>query len=140
MRDSFSYQYQQHNFTGKNINRNAKRPGVSLGFCWGFGLVVFVTFGLASFLMFSAGHFDISPEAGAGAAWGGSSEENFTAMKSLVHVEVTELEEPHDIPEPAVLYAEARNNMMEEFGPFPKYLSDYESIILSVHELSLIHI
>lgn len=132
MRNS-SYPYQYTNVKGRNINRNAKRPGVSLGFCWGFGLVVCITFGLASFLMFSAGHFDITPDSGAVAAWGGS-QENFTSTKSLVQVEVTNLEEHHDIPEPAELYAEARNNMMEEFGPFPKYLSDYESIILSVHE------
>ena len=130
LRDSYPYQY--GNVKGKSSNRNAQRPGVSLGFCWGFGAVVCITFGLASFLMFSAGHFDISPSSGAGAAWGGS-EEDFTSTKSLVQVEVTNLED-HDIPEPAILYAEARNNMMEEFGPFPKYLSDYESIILSVHE------
>ena len=130
LRDSYPYQY--GNVKGKSAGRNAQRPGVSLGFCWGFGVVVCITFGLASFLMFSAGHFDITPETGALAAWG-SSEENFTSTKSLVQVEVTTLED-QDIPEPAELYAEARNNMMEEFGPFPKYLSDYESIILSVHE------
>ena len=106
-----------------------------MGFCWGFGLVVCLTFGLASFLMFSAGHFDISPGNGANPAWGGSDgEENFTSTRSLVHVEVTELENAGDLPDPQAFMAEARNNMMEEFGPFPKYLSDYESITLSVHE------
>ena len=130
LRDSYPYDNKPK---GRNLNLENRHPGVSLGFCWGFGLVVCVTFGLASFLMFSAGHFDISPGTGEGAAWGGS-EENFTSTKSLVQVEVTELEAPNDLPEPSDLYAEARNNMMEEFGPFPKYLSDYESIILSVHE------
>ena len=92
-----------------------------------------MTFGLASFLMFSAGHFDISPGSGVNAAWG-DSEEDFSATRSLVHVEVTELEDIQDVPEIAAMYAEARSNMMEEFGPLPKYLSDYESITLSVHE------
>ena len=114
-------------------NRKKNSTGVSLGFCWGFGFVVCMTFGLASFLMFSAGHFDISPGSGVNAAWG-DSEEDFTATRSLVHVEVTDLEDVHDLPEPSDMYAEARSNMMEEFGPFPKYLSDYESITLSVHE------
>lgn len=116
-------------------NRKKKQTGVSLGFCWGFGFVVCLTFGLASFLMFSAGNFDISPGNGANPAWGGSEgEENFTSTRSLVHVEVMELENTDDLPDPQAFMAEARNNMMEEFGPFPKYLSDYESITLSVHE------
>ncbi|MBQ7219593.1 MAG: peptidoglycan DD-metalloendopeptidase family protein [Synergistaceae bacterium] len=133
MRESYPYQYQ--NTRGRDNYRKGKHAGVSLGFCWGFGLIVCATFGLASFLMFSAGHFDISPGNGVGTAWGGSNQdENFTSTRSIVQVEVTELDGNDDVPENASLYAEARNNMMEEFGPFPKYLSDYESIMLSVHE------
>lgn len=133
MRDS--YPYQHHNVKSKAADNREKHTGASLGFCWGFGFVVCLTFGLASFLMFSAGHFDISPSTGAGAAWGGSEgEENFTSTRSLVQVEVTELEAPDELSDSAAFYAEAKNNMMEEFGPFPKYLSDYESITLSVHE------
>ena len=130
-RDFYPYQYQ--NNKGKAVSRKSKHSGVSLWFCWGFGFVVFVVFGVASFLMFSAGHFDISPDSYEGAAWGGS-EENFTSTRSLVQVEITELETPEDIHDPEELYAEAKNNMMEEFGPFPKYLSDYQSIILSATE------
>ena len=133
IRDSSPYQY--HNSKGRDSNRKSKHTGVSLGFCWGFGIVVCATFGLASFLMFSAGHFDISPGNSIGTAWGGSEQDdNFTSTRSIVQVEVTELDVPEELPEPAAYYAEARNNMMEEFGPFPKYLSDYESIMLSVHE------
>ena len=130
-RDFYPYQYQ--NSKGKAVSRKSKHSGVSLWFCWGFGLVVLAVFGVASFLMFSAGHFDISPDSYEVAAWGGS-QENFISTKSLVQVEVTELDAPEDLQDPEELYAEARNNMMEEFGPFPKYLSDYESIILSVNK------
>lgn len=115
----------------RGTNRKKKQTGVSLGFCWGFGFVVCLTFGLASFLMFSAGHFDISPGNGVNPAWG-EGEENFASTHSLVNVEVTELET--ELPDPQAYLAEAQNHMMEEFGPFPKYLSDYESITLSVHE------
>ena len=92
-----------------------------------------MTFGLASFLMFSAGHFDISPGNGVGTAWG-ESDEDFTSTRSLVQVEVTELEDITDLSISEDLFAEARNTKIEEFGPFPKYLSDYESITLSIHE------
>ena len=132
-RDFYPYQYP--NSKGKSVSRKSKHSGVSLWFCWGFSFVVAAVFGIASFLMFSAGHFDISPDTYEGAAWGGSEgEENFTSTRSLVQVEVTELDTPDDLPDPEELYAEARSNMMEEFGPFPKYLSNYESIILSVTE------
>ena len=120
---------------GKGQNRKDEQTGASLKFCWGFGLVVCVTFGLASFLMFSAGHFDIAPGNGVNPAWGGGeAEENFTSTRNLIQVEVTELDTEGDLPDPQDFLAEARSNMMEEFGPFPKYLSDYESITLSVHE------
>lgn len=132
-RDFYPYQY--HDSRGKAVSRKKKHSGVSLWFCWGFTVIVAAVFGIASFLMFSAGHFDISPDTYEGAAWGGNDgEENFISTKSLVQVEVTELDAPAELPDPEELYAEARNNMMEEFGPFPKYLSNYESIILSVTE------
>ena len=132
-REFYPYQYQ--NNKGKAVSRKSKHSGVSLWFCWGFSFFVFVVFGVASFLMFSAGHFDISPDSYEGTAWGGSEgEENFTSTRSLVQVEVTELDVPDNLPDPEELYAETRNNMMEEFGPFPRYLSDYESIILNIHE------
>ena len=132
-RDFYPYQYQ--NNKGKTVSRKNKHSSVSLWFCWGFSFVVTAVFGIASFLMFSAGHFDISPDTYEGAAWGGSEgEENFTSTRSLVQVEVTELDVTEGIPDPEELYAEARNNMMEEFGPFPKYLSNYETIILSATE------
>ncbi len=130
------YPYQSQDNKGKAVSRKSKHSGVSLWFCWGFSFIVTAVFGIASFLMFSAGHFDISPDTYEGAAWGGSEgEENFTSTRSLVQVEVTELDIQDDLPDPEEIYAEARNNnMMEEFGPFPRYLSDYESIILSVQE------
>ncbi|MBQ7593194.1 MAG: LysM peptidoglycan-binding domain-containing M23 family metallopeptidase [Synergistaceae bacterium] len=118
----------------KANSRNKKRAGVSLGFCWAFGVVVCVTFGLASFLMYSAGHFkSFSSNGGVNPAWGGSEgEENFTSTSGLIHVEVTELEDAKLKNENN--YAQVRKNSIEEFGPLPKYLSDYENIILSVHE------
>ena len=126
------YLYQNQPRKGRVNARKDKHAGVSLGFCWGFGVVVCLTFGIASFLMFSAGHFDISPGGGVGAAWGGiDGEENFTSTKGLLQVEITELESVQDIIDNSDFIAEARNHMMEEFGPFPSYLSDYESIMLS---------
>ena len=118
----------------KTKSRNKKHAGFSLGFCWAFGAVVCVTFGLASFLMYSAGHFSsFSSNGGVNPAWGGNEgEENFTTTSSLIHVEVTELEDAKLKNENN--YAQVRKNSIEEFGPLPKYLSDYENIILSVHE------
>ena len=120
---------------GKKTNsRNKKHAGFSLGFCWAFGAVVCVTFGLASFLMYSAGHFSsFSSGGGVHPAWGGNEgEENFTSTAGLIHVEVTELEDAK--PKNENIYAQAKKNTIEEFGPLPKYLSDYENIILSVTE------
>ena len=117
--------------------RKKKHSGVSLGFCWGFGLVVCMTFGLAAFLMFSAGHFSFSPDTGVTAAWGGSEEEESFITGNLIAIEVTDLETNiKDTIERDNKYVASRAGgmAMEEFGPFPKYLSDYESIILNVHD------
>ena len=103
-----------------------KQAGASLCFCWGFGFVVCLTFGLALFLMFSAGHFgSFSSGLGVEPAHG----DNFVSSRNLLDIEVTPLENAEDNSE---LYANAYDtNIMEEFGPFPSYLSDYESITLS---------
>lgn len=117
----------------RSNSRHSKHAGASVGFCWGFGLVVCLTFGLASFLMFSAGHFNFSPDTGVTAAWGDNAEENLITG-SLITVEVTELEARLKDPiERESQYLLAKNNgtVIEEFGPLPKYLSDYESIQLT---------
>ena len=117
----------------KGNSGRGNRAGVSLGFCWAFGLVVCLTFGLASFLMFSAGHFNFSPDTGVTAAWGDNTEENLITG-SLITVEVTELEAKLKDPierESQYLLARNNGNVIEEFGPLPKYLSDYESIQLT---------
>ena len=119
----------------KSRNGSKKKQNhaeVSRAFCIGFGVVVLGVFGLASFLMVSAGHFNFSTP-GVGTAWGGMDDEHFVTG-SLIKVEVTDL----DITKDETLYANAENNtdakILEEFGPFPAYLSDYESIILTVNE------
>ena len=128
-RDSYPRQYQ----TGRANPRKKGHAGVSLVFCWGFGFVVCLTFGLAAFLMFSAGHFSFSPDTGVTAAWGGNDGEDNFVTGNLITVEITELEARlHDPIEPEGEYAS--NAVLEEFGPFPKYLSDYESIILNVND------
>lgn len=112
--------------------RSKKHAGASLGFCWGFGCVVCITFGLASFLMFSAGHFSgFSSGLGVEPAHGGF-EDNFASSRNLLDVEVTPLETAEEIDDTTELYAQAHDSkILEEFGPFPSYLSDYESITLS---------
>ena len=136
----YDYDYERHKNVYPSRKRKVSKPkahtGVSLIFCWGFGLVVCLTFGLASFLMFSAGQFNISPSSGGvGTAWGGNEgEENFVTG-NLIKVEVTELDVAENLPlHNEKIYAQARNNIMEEFGPLPKYLSDYESIKLTADE------
>lgn len=117
----------------KGNSGRSNHAGVSLGFCWGFGLVVCLTFGLASFLMFSAGHFNFSPDTGVTAAWGDNAEDNLITG-NLITVEVTELEAKLKDPierESQYLLARNNGNVIEEFGPLPKYLSDYESIQLT---------
>lgn len=124
-----------HNHKGKHGSQGKKNAGASLTFCWIFGIVVCAVFGLASFLMISAGHFDFESSSGVDAAWGGiNGDENFVTG-NLIKVEVTDLETPQN----QTLYANAADNnldvdKLEEFGPFPKYLSDYESIILTVND------
>ncbi len=116
----------------KNSSHN-NHAGASVGFCWAFGLIVCLTFGLASFLMFSAGHFSFSPDTGVTAAWGDNADENLITG-NLITVEVTELEAHLKDPiERESQYLLAKNNgtVIEEFGPLPKYLSDYESIQLT---------
>ena len=138
----YDYDYERHKNTyssrkGKYSKKNDNsHTNVSLIFCWGFGLVVCLTFGLASFLMISAGQFSFSPSSGGvGTAWGGNESENNFVTGNLIKVEVTELETANSLSSSnEELYAQARNNMMEEFGPLPKYLSDYESIKLTVDE------
>ena len=119
----------------KGNQRKEKHSGVSLAFCWGFGLVVCLTFGLTSFLMMSAGHFSFSPDTGVNAAWGeNEKDENFVTV-GLLKVEVTDLETPENFAQNnEEFYAQARDNIMEEFGPVPKYLSDYESIQLTAFD------
>ena len=117
---------------GKRVNpRNGKHAGASLGFCWGFGVVVCLTFGLASFLMFSAGHFDsFSSGLGVEPAHGGI-EDNFASSRGLLDIEVTQLDSSYNT-DSADLYAYADNGgIVEDFGPYPSYLSGYERITLS---------
>ena len=114
--------------------RSKKHAGASLGFCWGFGFVVCLTFGLASFLMFSAGHFSsFSPDSGVNPAYGEIEDEvNFNSPRNLFSVEVTDLSSTGDVHENEELYAQANDSsIMEEFGPFPSYLSDFQSITLT---------
>ncbi len=81
--------------------------------------------------MFSAGHFSsFSPNFGVEPAHGGI-DDNFASSRNLLDVEVTDL----DISEGEDLYAQAYDSTtMEEFGPLPSYLSDYESITLSTFD------
>ena len=87
----------------------------------------------SSFLMFSAGHFNFSSGPEINPAWGGSESSETTITGNLIKVEVTELE-GSQTPKNNNLYVYTQNSLNEEIGPLPKYLSDYESIILSVHE------
>ncbi|MBQ3403390.1 MAG: LysM peptidoglycan-binding domain-containing M23 family metallopeptidase [Synergistaceae bacterium] len=126
LRDSYPYK------RGRAKPRGKKHAGVSLGFCWGFGAIVCLTFGLASFLMFSAGHFSsFSPGLGVEPAHGGI-DDNYASSRSLLDVEVTDIESARNPLDSEELYAQVYDSStMAEFGPFPSYLSDYESITLS---------
>ncbi|MBQ6773258.1 MAG: peptidoglycan DD-metalloendopeptidase family protein [Synergistaceae bacterium] len=136
------YQYQnqaqsqnqsQNQKRGKDKSQSNETEGMSLGFCWGFGVVVCMTFGLASFLMFSAGHFNFSPGSGVNAAWGSSQGDETVRSRSLINVEVTALENADRIQaHNEELYANAHNlnNLEENSGPSYRYMS----IILSAHE------
>lgn len=125
LRESYPYRADRAKPRGK------KHAGASLGFCWGFGVVVCLTFGLASFLMFSAGHFS-SFSSGLGVEPAHGIEESFSYSRNLLDVEVTQLDPSENIADSAEFYTHNYNSKtMEEFGPFPSYLSDYESITLS---------
>ncbi|MBQ9596610.1 MAG: peptidoglycan DD-metalloendopeptidase family protein [Synergistaceae bacterium] len=121
--------YNQVQVKGKSRKDNSNKPkGMSLGFCWGFGVVVCVVFGLASFLMFSAGHFSFSPGSGVNAAWGSSEGDENMISRSLIDVEVTKLENADKVyAHNEELYANAPE---EHAGPSYRYMS----IILSAHE------
>ena len=119
---------------GKRANsRRKKNAGASLGFCWGFGVVVCLTFGLASFLMFSAGNFDsFSSGLGGVEAAHGGVEENLTYSRGLLDIEVIQLSPSAYSSDTAELYAQADGSrMIDDFGPYPSYLSGYERITLS---------
>lgn len=134
------YQYQNQAQSQKQSQKHGKdeaqsngSKSMSLGFCWGFGVVVCMTFGLASFLMFSAGHFNFSPGSGVNAAWGSSQGEEGVTTRSVIDIEVTKLENAEKLPENhEALYANAPdlNNLEEHSGPSYRYMS----IILSAHE------
>lgn len=104
-----------------------------MGFCWGFGVVVCLTFGLASFLMFSAGNFDsFSSGLGGVEAAHGGVEENLTYSRGLLDIEVIQLSPSAYSSDTAELYAQADGSrMIDDFGPYPSYLSGYERITLS---------
>lgn len=111
--------------------RSKKHAGASLGFCWGFGFVVCLTFGLASFLMFSAGHFS-GFSSGLGVEPAHGVDDSITYSRSLLNVEVTQLDPSENVTDSPELLAQAYDSrIMDEFGPFPSYLSDYESVTLS---------
>ena len=129
----YNRNYYNYSYDSKKRPRKKKNKSVSLGFCWAFGFFVCLTFGLASFLMFSAGHFNFSSGSEINPAWGGSEGSDTTITGNLIKVEITELEGAQT-PKNNNLYVYTQNSLNEEIGPLPKYLSDYQSIILSVHE------
>ena len=81
--------------------------------------------------MFSAGHFS-SFSSGLGVEPAHGVEDSFAYSRSLLDVEVTQLDPADSGHEDTELYAQAYDSkIMEEFGPYPSYLSDYERITLS---------
>lgn len=120
--------------------QQGKGKKTSVGFCWGFCAVVCLTFGMASFLMLSAwGRFS-------GMAWGSVENEDVIASEGFITVEISEAErdafrqkaasadpEPKKEPEVASLPL-SMLGAKEDFGPLPRYLSDYESIVLNVQD------
>ncbi|MBR1671335.1 MAG: LysM peptidoglycan-binding domain-containing M23 family metallopeptidase [Fretibacterium sp.] len=114
----------------------AQEKEPSVGFCWGFCVVVCVTFGLASFLMISAwGRFS-------GVAWGSVGNADTVAAEGFVTIEVTDVEreafraqvnEP-ETPALPLRIAALPAAEVEDFGPLPKSLSDFESIVLNVQD------
>ena len=117
---------------GRAVPRGRKHAGASLGFCWGFGFVVCLTFGLASFLMFSAGHFS-SFSSGLGVEPAHGIEDSLAYSRNLLDIEVTPLDPADNSTQGTELYAQAYDSkIMGEIGPYPSYLSDYESVTLSM--------
>ena len=124
-----------------SVARRKSKKEASLIFCWCFGGVVCLTFGLAAFLMFSAFSTGGSGVSDLPAAWGeNGSNENFVTS-NLVQVKITELDNLSALQTSSLnsgdeigeLYANADySEKLEDFGPFPKYLSDYQSIVLNV--------
>ncbi len=126
VRESYPY------YAKRAKSRGRKHAGASLGFCWGFGIVVCLTFGLASFLMISAGHFSsFSSGLGVEPAHGGG-DNHIAYSRNLLDVEVTQLDpSENNSDDPEFLAQTYDSSTMEAFGPFPSYLSDYESVTLS---------
>ena len=123
--------YPNRTNAGRAKPRGGKHAGASLGFCWGFSIVVCATFGLASFLMFSAGHFS-SFSSGLGVEPAHGIEDSVIYSRNLLDVEVTQLDPSESNPDDPELLAQAYDSStMEAFGPFPSYLSDYESVTLT---------
>ncbi len=122
--------YRERNQQRWTPPHNRKKRDASVWFCWCFAAVVCVTFGLASFLMFSAGHFDSFSSS---QAWGDDGDNNNSdfVRGNLISVEVTELGSLSANDSDEEFYAHTGNLKLDEFGPLPGYLSDYESIILS---------
>lgn len=123
-------------FKETRLKEREKEP--SAGFCWGFCVVVCLTFGLASFLMISAwGRFS-------GVAWGSVGSSNaVVAEEGFVTIEVTDLEreafraqagEVEKTAVPQQKFAALPVAEVEDFGPLPKSLSDFESIVLNVQD------
>ena len=122
-------------FKAAGPTEREKEP--SGGFCWGFCVVVCLTFGIASFLMISAwGRFS-------GVAWGSVGNSNAVVTEGgFITIEVTEVEreafraQASKTEAPAVpqRFAALPVAEVEDFGPLPKFLSDFESIVLNVQD------
>ncbi|MCR5346284.1 MAG: LysM peptidoglycan-binding domain-containing M23 family metallopeptidase [Fretibacterium sp.] len=97
-----------------------------------------MTFGIASFLMISAwGRFS-------GVAWGSMEKSSaVVAKEGFVTIEVTDVEREafraqSDMPEDSAVssqrFAALSMTDVEDFGPLPKSLSDFESIVLNAQD------
>ena len=122
-----------------NANKNKKKHA-SLAFCWLFAFVVCGAFGYAAYYMLSEGGVTFSSPSGVEAAWGGNEREENIITGHLIKVEVSELD-PLEVqglpkiaqkPGPQNTALKEAANVLEDIGPYPKYLVDYESIVLDV--------
>ncbi len=120
----------------RSFSRKKSNKGASIIFCWCFGFAVCLTFGLAAFLMFSAFYSSDFDNSEMPAAWGDDGD---FIKSNLVQVKITELDNISNlqnssstVEESNELYAYDYSEKLEDFGPFPKYLSDYQSIVLTV--------